>query len=79
MKRTGLQLPSTAHSAINVLLKSELEEIKGIGKLTAQKLLKEFGSVEKIREAMKNDFGDFEKRAGKKAAERLKEWVEKGQ
>jgi excinuclease ABC subunit C len=30
-------------------LKSELEEIKGIGKLTAQKLLKEFGSVEKIK------------------------------
>jgi excinuclease ABC subunit C len=59
-------------------LKSELEEIKGIGKLTAQKLLKEFGSVEKIKEAIKNDYADFEKRAGKKGAERLKEWADKG-
>lgn len=59
-------------------LKSELEEIKGIGKLTAQKLLKEFGSVEKIKDAIKSDYMDFEKRAGKKAAEKLKEWIEKG-
>jgi excinuclease ABC subunit C len=54
-------------------LKSELEEIKGIGKLTAQKLLKEFGSVEKIKEIIKDNYEEFEKRAGKKAAERLKE------
>lgn len=57
-------------------LKSELEEIKGIGKATAQKLLKEFGSVESIKEMIRNDFEEFEKRAGKKAAERLKEWIE---
>lgn len=57
-------------------LKSELEEIKGIGKTTAQKLLKEFGSVETIKDMIRNDFEGFEKRAGKKAAERLKEWVE---
>lgn len=57
-------------------LKSELEDIKGIGKLTAQKLLKEFGSVDKIKEAMKENFEEFEKRAGKKVSERLKEWVE---
>lgn len=57
-------------------LKSELEEIKGIGKLTAQKLLKEFGSVENIKEMIKDNYAEFEKRAGKKAAERLKEWVE---
>ncbi len=57
-------------------LKSELEEIKGIGKTTAQKLLKEFGSVESIKDMVKNNFGEFEKRAGKKAAERLKEWIE---
>ncbi len=56
-------------------LKSELEDIKGIGKLTAQKLLKEFGSVEKIKDAMKENFEEFEKKAGKKAAERLREWV----
>ncbi len=56
-------------------LKSELEEIKGIGKATAQKLLKEFGSVENIKEMIRNDFEEFEKRAGKKAAERLKEWL----
>ncbi|MBE2217174.1 MAG: excinuclease ABC subunit C [Ignavibacteria bacterium] len=57
-------------------LKSELEEIKGIGKATAQKLLKEFGSVESIKDMIRNDFEEFEKRAGKKAAERLKEWAE---
>ncbi|MBZ0204142.1 MAG: excinuclease ABC subunit UvrC [Ignavibacteria bacterium] len=57
-------------------LKSELEDIKGIGKLTAQKLLKKFGSVEKIKEAMKENFEEFEKKAGKKAAERLREWVD---
>jgi excinuclease ABC subunit C len=59
-------------------LKSELEDIKGIGKVTSQKLLKEFGSVEKIKESIKNDFEDFEKRAGKKAAGRLKNWADKG-
>lgn len=56
-------------------LKSELEDIKGIGKKTAQKLLTEFGSVEKIKEAMKENYEDFEKKAGKKVAERIKEWV----
>lgn len=57
-------------------LKSELEDIKGIGKLTAQKLLKEFGSVEKIKESIKENYEDLEKRAGKKSAERLKLWLE---
>ncbi len=57
-------------------LRSELENIKGIGKATAQKLLKDFGSVENIKELVKNNFEEFEKRAGKKAAERLKEWIE---
>ncbi len=56
-------------------LKSEMEDIKGIGKATAQKLLKEFGSVESIKEMVKNNYEEFEKRGGKKAAERLKEWV----
>lgn len=56
-------------------LKSELEDIKGIGKATAQKLLKEFGSVENIKEMVKINFEEFEKRAGKKVAERLKEWI----
>ena len=53
-------------------LKSELEDIKGIGKLTAQKLLKEFGSVEKIKEMIQTNYNEFEKRAGKKTAERVK-------
>jgi excinuclease ABC subunit C len=57
-------------------LKSELENIKGIGKSTAQKLLKEFGSVENIKMMVKDSFDEVEKRAGKKAAERLKDWVE---
>ncbi|HMQ78934.1 MAG TPA: excinuclease ABC subunit UvrC [Ignavibacteria bacterium] len=57
-------------------LRSELEDIKGIGKTTAQKLLKEFGSVDNIKIMVKNDYDEFAKRAGKKAAERIKEWVE---
>ncbi|HAX50086.1 MAG TPA: excinuclease ABC subunit UvrC [Ignavibacteria bacterium] len=57
-------------------LRSELEDIKGIGKTTAQKLLKEFGSVDNIKIMVKNDYDEFSKRAGKKAAERIKEWVE---
>jgi excinuclease ABC subunit C len=56
-------------------LKSELEDIKGIGKKTAQKLLTEFGSVEKIKEAIKENFEEFEKKAGKKVAEKVKEYL----
>jgi excinuclease ABC subunit C len=56
-------------------LKSELEEIKGIGKKTALKLLTEFGSVEKIKEIIKDNYDEFEKKAGKKAAERIKEFL----
>jgi excinuclease ABC subunit C len=52
-------------------LKSELEDIEGIGKKTANKLLKEFGSVEKIRQKLKENYRDVEKVAGKKTAERL--------
>lgn len=54
---------------------SELEGIKGIGKTTAKKLLTEFGSVGKIKQAMNENFEEFEKRAGKKNAMRLKEWA----
>jgi len=54
---------------------SELEQIKGIGKKTAQKLLTEFGSVEKIKELVKQNYKEFEKKAGKKVAERVKEWA----
>lgn len=57
-------------------LQSELETIKGIGKKTVQKLLTEFGSVEKIREEVKNNFDEFEKKAGKKVSEKLKEFFE---
>lgn len=57
-------------------LRSELEDIKGIGKTTAQKLLKEFGSVDNIKIMINNDYEEFAKRAGKKAAERIKDWVE---
>ncbi len=56
-------------------LKSELEDIKGIGKKTAEKLLKEFGSVENIKGQIKNNFEEFEKKAGKKTAVKLKEWI----
>jgi excinuclease ABC subunit C len=52
-------------------LTSELEEIKGIGKITAQKLLTEFGSVENIKEMMINNYEEFGKKAGKKKARLL--------
>ena len=55
-------------------LKSELEEIKGIGKATAEKLLKEFGSVENIKEQIKNNYEEFVKKTGKKTSENLKKW-----
>lgn len=55
-------------------LKTELEDIKGIGKKTANKLLTEFGSVEKIKELLKNNYNELEKKAGKKAGERLKNY-----
>ncbi len=56
-------------------LVSELEEIKGIGKKTAQKLLTEFGSVEKIKEMIKNNYDEFEKKAGKKVTKKVREWA----
>ena len=60
-------------------LKSELEGIKGIGKTTAQKLLKEFGSVENIKLMIKDSFEEVEKRADKKAAQMLKDWVDQSE
>ena len=39
-------------------LKTELTEIKGIGEVTAQKLLKTFKSVKKVKEATMQDFID---------------------
>lgn len=53
---------------------TELTEIEGIGEKKAKKLLTEFGSVEKIKEVMKNDYPLLEKTAGKKVAERLREY-----
>ena len=56
-------------------LTSELESVPGIGKKTAGKLLSDFGSVEKIKEQVRSNFDEFAKKAGKKTAERLKEWL----
>lgn len=53
-------------------IKSELDDIKGIGEKTRTKLLTEFGSVEKIKEMINYNYDEFEKRAGKKVAERIK-------
>jgi excinuclease ABC subunit C len=53
-------------------IQSELDAIKGIGEKTRIKLLTEFGSVDKIREMIKDNFEEFEKRAGKKVAEKVK-------
>lgn len=53
-------------------LTTELLEIEGIGEKTAAKLLTEFGSVENLREVLKNNYGIVEKSAGKKVAEKLR-------
>lgn len=50
------------------ILKSELHDIPGIGTKTAQKLLKHFGSVNKIRHSSKDD---LEKVAGKNVTEKI--------
>jgi len=54
-------------------LTTELVEINGIGEKTANKLLKEFGSVEAIKDKINTEFAAIEKNIGKKTAERLKE------
>lgn len=51
-------------------LKSEIEELEGIGKKTALKLLKHFKSIKKIREA---SFEEIEKLVGSAKAQILKE------
>lgn len=52
-------------------LTSELLEIKGIGEITAKKLLTEFGSVEALKEKLESNYEQVEKIAGKKTAEIL--------
>jgi len=54
-------------------LQTQLTGIPGIGNITAQKLLKVFGSVQRLREA---DPGEIGKVAGEKVAKRLKEYFE---
>lgn len=56
------------------LFKSELEDIKGVGKKTMVKLLHEFGSVENIKDIIENNYEQMEKIAGKKVAVNLKEY-----
>jgi excinuclease ABC subunit C len=50
---------------------TELTGIKGIGEKTAEKLLKEFGSVKKLKQAA---YADIEKSVGKSAAQKIVEW-----
>ncbi|MFO7447501.1 MAG: excinuclease ABC subunit UvrC [Ignavibacteriaceae bacterium] len=54
-------------------IKTELTEVKGIGQSTAQKLLKEFGSVSGIRNT---DFDKIVSLIGKQKAEVLKKYFE---
>jgi excinuclease ABC subunit C len=56
------------------LFKSELEDIKGVGKKTLVKLLSEYGSVENIKDVLENNYEVIEKFAGKKVAINLKEY-----
>jgi excinuclease ABC subunit C len=46
-------------------IKTELDELKGVGKQTSAKLLKHFKSIKKIKEA---DFEQLEKVVGKSKA-----------
>ena len=50
-------------------IKTELEQIPGVGKVTADKLLKKFKSVKKVREA---DLVILQKVVGMKSATRIK-------
>lgn len=54
-------------------LSTELTTIEGIGEKKAQKLLIEFGSVENIKEVLKNNYNIMERSAGRKVAEKLRE------
>jgi excinuclease ABC subunit C len=54
-------------------LQTQLTGITGIGNVTAQKLLKAFGSVQRLRDA---DPEEISKVAGEKMAKRLKEYFE---
>ena len=53
---------------------TELLEIQGIGEKTANKLLTEFGSVDALKEKLKDEYETVEKISGKKAAEKLKNY-----
>jgi excinuclease ABC subunit C len=56
-------------------LTTELLKIPGIGEKTAQKLLKEIGSVELIKEKIETDFEEVKKLVGKKTAEKLLKYL----
>jgi len=58
-------------------LKSELVEIEGIGRKTAAKLLKEFGSVETLKAKLKENYEEVEQSVGKKTAAKLKTFLTK--
>lgn len=57
----------------NRLLNSELLAITGIGQKTAQKLIKAFGSVRRIRETSEEDLAGV---VGPKAAQRIRAYME---
>ena len=54
-------------------LTSELEEVDGIGRKTLEKLLREFGSVERVRQASQQDLA---KLVGPVGARKLREFFE---
>ena len=54
-------------------LTSELEEVDGIGRKTLEKLLREFGSVERVKQASQEDLA---KLVGPAGARKLREFFE---
>src|SRR5207302_10883274 len=53
-------------------LESELEQVEGVGHKTIEKLLREFGSLERVREASQQDLSNA---IGPVAARRIQEFL----
>jgi excinuclease ABC subunit C len=66
-RRLGATFDRTRRDAAR--LRSELEQIPGVGEKTVQKLLKHFGSLERVRQAAEEELAAV---VGKAAAGRVR-------